>query len=49
MQFEAVGIMNEAIEDGVGQGRLADDIVPERRLGAAGFGGIVNLIGICLA
>jgi hypothetical protein len=28
MQFEAVGIMNDAIEDGVGQGRPADDIVP---------------------
>ena len=28
VQFQPIGIVDDAIEDGVGEGRLADDIVP---------------------
>ena len=28
VQFQPIGVVDDAIEDGVGEGRLADDIVP---------------------
>jgi hypothetical protein len=27
--LEPVGVVNEAVEDGVGEGRFADDVVPD--------------------
>src|ERR1035438_7406955 len=27
-EVEAVGVVNEAVEDGVGEGRIADDVAP---------------------
>ena len=29
-ELDAVGVVNDAVEDGVGEGRIADDVVPLR-------------------
>jgi hypothetical protein len=30
VEFEAIGVVNQAIENGIGKGRFVDDVVPSR-------------------
>jgi hypothetical protein len=45
-QFDAIGIVYEAIEDGVGDGRISDDLVPSVDRNLAGDDGRAPLVAI---